>query len=450
MRLRVALLLTAALLVGVSLARRSLLAFAGSSPETFLYTVAPSYEPIAWLQGGERFPRGAQIEIREQGNTRPLIPQFAASADPEVSFDGKRVLFSGKKSVNDPWQIWEIGIDGSDLRQASPAAGDTVRPLYLPENKIVFARKQNGRFVIEVAEIGSGVSKPIFFAPGNALPTDVLRDGRVLFEAAYPMGGTAPEVYAVYPDGSGVESYRCDHGSPRYGSRQLASGDIVFTEGKSLARFTSPLAHQVAVVAPKGEYAGDIAETGTGEWLISWRQNSKTQFELRRGSPGLTKLIAVVSDGQNIVQPRLVAPRTVPNRFPSALHDWKTANLLALNVYTSKYSFPPGSVASVRLYTTGTGGNTELLGTAPVESDGSFFIQVPGDRPLKFELLDKDSRSLHKQQGWMWARSGEQRVCVGCHAGPEHAPENAVPAILQRSTTPADLTGTAEIRAGGH
>jgi hypothetical protein len=272
----------------------------------------------------------------------------------------------------------------------------------------------------------------------------------VLFEAAYPMGGTAPEVYAVYPDGSGVESYRCDHGAPRYGGRQLASGDIVFTEGRSLARFTSPLAHEVAVVAPKGEYAGDIAETGTGDWLISWRQNSKTQFELRRGSPGSTKLFAVVSDGQNIVQPRLVAPRTVPKRFPSALHEWKTANLLALNVYTSKYAFAPGSVASVRLYAAKPDGSPELLGTAPVESDGSFFIQVPGDRPFKFELLDKDSRSLHKQQGWMWARAGEQRVCVGCHAGPEHAPENAVPAALQRSTTPADLTGAAEIRAGGH
>ena len=38
-------------------------------------------------------------------------------------------------------------------------------------------------------------------------------------------------------------------------------------------------------------------------------------------------------------------------------------------------------------------------------------------------------------------RRGEQRVCVGCHAGPETAPENAVPTILLKSTTPADLTG---------
>ena len=34
---------------------------------------------------------------------------------------------------------------------------------------------------------------------------------------------------------------------------------------------------------------------------------------------------------------------------------------------------------------------------------------------------------------------GEQRVCVGCHAGPERSPENAAPQILQRSTKPAAL-----------
>jgi hypothetical protein len=51
----------------------------------------------------------------------------------------------------------------------------------------------------------------------------------------------------------------------------------------------------------------------------------------------------------------------------------------------------------------------------------------------------------------MWARGGEQRICVGCHAGPEHAPENAVPQVLLRSTTPTDLAdSTASTHTGGH
>jgi len=45
-------------------------------------------------------------------------------------------------------------------------------------------------------------------------------------------------------------------------------------------------------------------------------------------------------------------------------------------------------------------------------------------------------------------RRGEQRICVGCHAGPETAPENAVPMILLKSTTPADMTGAAQTSGG--
>jgi len=48
---------------------------------------------------------------------------------------------------------------------------------------------------------------------------------------------------------------------------------------------------------------------------------------------------------------------------------------------------------------------------------------------------------VRQEHGWFWIRSGEQRICVGCHTGPERASENHVPAVLLRTTTPADLTG---------
>jgi hypothetical protein len=86
-------------------------------------------------------------------------------------------------------------------------------------------------------------------------------------------------------------------------------------------------------------------------------------------------------------------------------------------------------------------GTTKLLGLAPVERDGSFFVQVPTEQPLQIELLDNSGKTLKRQAGWFWMRRGEQRGCVGCHAGPETAPENAVPMILLKSTTPADMTG---------
>jgi hypothetical protein len=270
------------------------------------------------------------------------------------------------------------------------------------------------------------------------MPTDVLRDGRILFEAAYPMGSNAgPEIYTVYSDGSGVEAYRCDHGPRREAGKQAESGDIVFASERGLGRFTSALATQVEMNVPTGEFAGDVASVDANEYVVGWRGDAKQRWTLVRwnAATGSVTPVAAAKDAE-LVQPVVVRPRPVSNQHPSGLHDWTYANLLCLNAYTSKYSFAPGSVAMAKLYTTDERGKVRLLGTSAVEKDGSLYVQVPGDRPLQIELLDAQGKTLKREQGWWWMRKGEQRICVGCHAGPERAPENTVPQVLVKSVKP--------------
>jgi len=433
----------------------------------FVYTASKSYAPLAWMHGGERFPSGAKILIHSgvgaEAFLRPatlsiakgsvdLVPEFAASADPAISFDGERVLFAGKQKADDPWQIWEITLADRQLRRVSSRPEDCIRPFYLPDDRIVYACKTAGRFVIEAAPLAGGKPLPLTYLPTNSLPTDVLRDGRILFESEYATGtGAISEIYTVYSDGSGFESYRCDHGKARHSARQVPSGDIVFSADGNLARFTSARAQQVGILAPQGEYAGDVVETPTGDWFVVWRANAKSPFQLALWRPGDARVRVALSDAQeNLVQPVLLGTQAIPNRHPSGLHDWPNANLLCLNAYTSKYQFAAGSIHSIRMYTRDDAGNPRLLGIAPVEKDGSFFVQVPGDQPLQIELLDATGKPLKRETGFFWMRRGEQRGCVGCHAGPETAPENAVPQVLLKSTTPADMAGTTQSAAGGH
>ena len=444
--------ISAEIRVGVVDAPVRLASGAGVSLPSFVYTAAKSYDSLAWMHGGERFPSGATIFIHDANGDRPLVPDFAASADPAISFDGERVLFSGKQKADDPWQIWEITLADRQLRRVSSGPEDCVRPFYLPEDRIVYARKTGGRFVIEAAPLAGGKPLQLTYLPTNSLPTDVLRDGRILFESEYAAAtGTIPEIYTIYSDGSGFESYRCDHGKARHSARQVASGDIVFSADGNLARFTSARAQQVGILAPKGEYTGDLVELPGGEWLVSSRADQKSNFQLALWRPGDAKVRGALSDAEaNLLQPVLLGTQAIPNRHPSGLHDWANANLLCLNAYTSKYQFAPGTIHSVRMYARDEGGHPRLLGTAPVESDGSFFVQVPGDQPLQIELLDAAGKTLKRETGFFWMRRGEQRGCVGCHAGPETGPENAVPQILLKSTTPADMTGATQSAAGGH
>lgn len=430
-----------------------------SSPDSFsfLYTVVAHYEPLSWIQGGERFSSDVAIYIRGTSGSRKLVPDFAASADPAISFDGQRVLFAGKSKAQDPWQIWEVPLNGGDPRRITSGSQDCIRPFYLPEDRVVYARKVAGRFRIEAVELSDGKPLPLTYGPDNFLPTDVLRDGRILFDSGYPLGsGTTPEIYTVYSDGSGVESYRCDHGKARAQGMQMGSGDIVFASNVashlSLARFTSARAQEVPISAPAGDYGGDVTQTSSGDWFLPWRADANARFQLMLWTPGTPTLRLVLAEkNANVIQPTPIGARPAPNRHPSGLHDWPNANLLCLNAYTSRYHFSPGSIRSVRVYSRDEAGHPKLLGTAPVERDGSFFVHLPTEQPLQIELLNAGNKTLKRESGFFWMRRGEQRICVGCHAGPETAPENAVPMILLRSTTPVDMAGgTASGASGGH
>ena len=268
-----------------------------------IVTATPRYLPLAALTGGERFPKGAELLLVHAGKAEPLLTGFWATADAHLSPDAKKVLFAAKPKAENPWQIWELSLFDRTERRLIAGPADAIRPLYLPSGQFVFALRTPKGFQLTVAGKASTATqaaidlhagdtlKPLSYIPANAIPADVLHDGRILFESLYPLGaGSTPEMFLVYSDGSGVESYRCDHGVARWGGRQLTSGDVVFTHGARLARFTSPLAHEAAITIPQGDYAGGIAETRQGDWLLSERADKAGHYALKQGKPGVAAL----------------------------------------------------------------------------------------------------------------------------------------------------------------
>jgi hypothetical protein len=203
----------------------------------------------------------------------------------------------------------------------------------------------------------------------------------------------------------------------------------------------------VRVATPVADVAGGIAETLSGAWLVSARNAHGGSYALKSWQPDvssttgppLTTVLAL--PGQNLIEPVLLIPRERPKQHPSALHDWNYANLLALDARQSREGDLKTTPAQVRLETQDAAGRAVVVGSSPVESDGSFFVKVPADRPVRFLLLDQRGTVVRQEHGWFWIRRGEQRICVGCHTGPERAAENNVPAVLLRSTTPVDLAG---------
>jgi len=52
--------------------------------------------------------------------------------------EGKKLVFAYKETANDPFHIWEIGVDGKGLRQLTRGSYHDVSPVYYPDGRIVF------------------------------------------------------------------------------------------------------------------------------------------------------------------------------------------------------------------------------------------------------------------------------------------------------------------------
>lgn len=74
--------------------------------------------------------------------------------------------------------------------------------------------------------------------------------------------------------------------------------------------------------------------------------------------------------------------------------------------------------------------NKRILGSVPVEEDGSAYFEAPADTFLYFQLLDQEGMMVQSMRSGTMVQAGETAGCVGCHEDRHHAPPTRL------STTP--------------
>ncbi|HUT14552.1 MAG TPA: hypothetical protein VMY42_28960, partial [Thermoguttaceae bacterium] len=140
-------------------------------------------------------------------------------------------------------------------------------------------------------------------------------------------------------------------------------------------------------------------------------------------------------EGYALLEPIPLRKRQTPPVIPDRVDlRAKTALIYLEDIYRGPglQAVPRGSVKKLRLFTyhfayqalagishrVGADGPWEpkrVLGTVPVEADGSAMFRVPANTPISIQPLSDEGTALQLMRSWTTAMPGEVVSCVGCH-----------------------------------
>ncbi|NQT85149.1 hypothetical protein HQ560_00190, partial [bacterium] len=148
-------------------------------------------------------------------------------------------------------------------------------------------------------------------------------------------------------------------------------------------------------------------------------------------------------------RPPVLPSRVDPTRKDALIH--------IVDIYAGDglKGVPRGTIKRLRLFTYhfayyGMGGQgnrigvdgpwdvKRIVGTVPVEPDGSVLFRAPANTPLSLQPLDADGKAVQRMRSWLTAMPGETLSCVGCHEQPGTVPVAGKPPAPQRR--PAEIT----------
>jgi len=404
---------------------------------------------------------GRLVHLGSDGGTTVLTPDFDGACDPSVSFDGREILFSGRKLATDRWQIWRLDLVTGRAVAVTDNPGHLFAPLWVgslfhlddhaPTRRIAYlATETTGRRlpVLHTANLDGTDELRISYAPGGDLAPDVLPNGRIVYPSVGMGKGSRVTLMGLNIDGTDLAVFADPHDTPRFprAVRTGADDRVFFIETETwdadggalvVVSLRRPLrSRKVLATADDGLFL-DPAPLSDGTLLASFLTRDSEGYQLVRLDPENGRIIGTVHrrDGFHVLDAHELAPRPVVRGRSTVVDTGKTTGVFFC---LSSHITDRPSLAHL-----GDGGASRLrviehrikqdppmvegvLGEAPIEPDGSFHIEVPARTPLRFQLLDADGRILGEQRTWTWVMPREWRGCVGCHEDREMVAPNVL------------------------
>jgi len=389
--------------------------------------------------------------------------------DPVVHYDAKRILFSYRKGESQHYNLYEIGADGKGLRQLTDGAADDIEPCYLPDDSIVFVSSRCNRWVncwitpvaiLYRCDADGANIRPLSSNGEHDNTPWPLPSGQVIYTRWEYVDRSQVDYHHLWianPDGTGQTAF--------FGNMHPGG---VFIDAKPV-----PNSPRVVAIHSGGhgasEHAGAIV-------LIDPRSGPDARPAMRTVAGGggyrdpwaLSEELFIAAEGRRIVlvgaggqaaalyqcspqeaaaglmchEPRPLAPRPRERQIAPRVNLSQTAGRFVLMDVTQGRNMAgakPGEIRKLLVLESlpkpinftggmdplsygGTFTLERILGTVPVEADGSAYFEAPALRSLFFVALDENDLSVKRMQSFCTVQPGEVTGCVGCHESRSAAP----------------------------
>jgi cytochrome c553 len=333
------------------------------------------------------------------------------------------------------YTLHTIHADGSDMRTISPFEMFEWTPAVANDGGIIYARwdyiDRNNQPFMGLWRMNPDGTQPMHFF-GN-----YTENPNTLFEAR-PIPGSRKLVFTAGAHhantGGSLVLLDVTHGEDGQASMTRLTPEVPFPEFETAGDGGKWLRHYYASPWP-------LSETF---YLTAWNhQGLLTHFHKNEEGAGMGvyvydafgNLELLCADERfQVLHPMPIVPRQKPPIIASLLEPGapKKGRFMLTNVYNSRRPMPQGAVIK-RLRVVAVPPKTQpnmnapeigltrddpgkcVLGTVPVEADGSANFEAPSNVTLFFQALDAEGVVVQTMRSAVSVQAGQTWSCAGCH-----------------------------------
>ncbi len=342
--------------------------------------------------------------------------------------------------------LFVMNADGTDMRRITFDQDHNMHPAVLGNGQVVYNRWDY-----------TGINR-VFLRPLMVMNPDGTGQ-RSLYgsNSWYPNGLYFPQ---EMPGESGrllciLSGY---HGPGRTGhlvvvdtnrGRKEADGIVNRISGRGLSLEVEYLDHLTQETWPKFHSSCPITDK---HYLVSgWMSEDSRRMGIYLADIFDNLLLLYEVENAALLEPIPVVRRRTPPIIPEQTDPRRSDAIVYLrDIYVGPglTGVPRGTIEQLRVIAyhfgyVGLAGNDKIglsgpwdamriLGTTPVEEDGSAFFRIPADTPVAFQALDAEGKAVQLMRTWLSARPGETLSCVGCHENSGTLPPTELSAAASR------------------